>query len=243
MPSLKQHTALVVGASRGVGRAIAIELASQGATVGLMARHQQELQETAEMCHAAGGKTVVLPVDVTDENAVNSVFQTFVTQQGNLDILILSQGIAYRKFLVEDTEDYWRKVLTTNLLSCIHLTRLSLPYLLKKNTDQRQRAIIYISSIAGKQVSPMVSAYCASKYGLVGFAHAIFEDVREQGVKVSVLCPGYINTTMVNTSPDLAPEKMIQVDDIAKITSEIIHSAATVCPVEIIIRPQFPVKL
>src|ERR1700733_6975785 len=98
----------------------------------------------------------------------------------------------------------------TNLLANMHLTRLSLPHLLKENTQQHKRAIIYISSIAGKQASAFVSAYCASKYGLVGFAHSIFEEVKEQGVKVSVLCPGYINTPMVNAETRLIPEKMIQ---------------------------------
>ncbi len=239
MQSLKNHTALLVGASQGLGRTIAIELASQGATLGLMARHQDRLQETADQCHEAGGTAVILPVDVTKAAALESAVEQFIQQQGNLDILILSQGILHRKLLVDDKDDEWRQVVETNLLASMHLTRLCLPHLLKENTHQRKRAIIYISSIAGKQASPFVSAYCASKYGLVGFAHAIFEEVREQGVKVSVLCPGYINTPMVNSEANLIPEKMIQPENIAKVTAEIIHSDATICPVEVIIRPQF----
>lgn len=239
MNALVNHKALVVGASRGIGRAIAVELASQGASLGLMARHQAQLKETAELCHAEGAEVLSIPVDVTEEEAATEAFAHYIHQQKTLDILILCQGVIYRSLLVDDHQKQWKNVLKINLLSHIHLTQLALPYLLKNN-EGHQRAIIFVSSIAGKQAAfPGISSYCASKFGLVGFAHAIFEEVRESGLKVSVLCPGYVNTDMVNREPNLNFDKMTQPSDLAKLVSDIIHTPVNCCPVEVIIRPQF----
>lgn len=227
-----------------MGREIAIQLASEGANLGLMSRSRDQLQETAKICESNGAKTMLLPVDATDVKSVEKMHHSFIQNYQNLDILVLCQGISYNRTLfVDDQEDKWRRVLETNLLSCMHLTRLSLPYLIKNKETSHQRAIIIIASIAGKQASAGSSAYCASKFGLVGFGHALFEEIREYGIKVSILCPGYINTEMVNSRKNLIPEKMIQPKDIAQIVSEVIHTPITTCPVELIIRPQYsPVK-
>ncbi len=243
MSALEDYTALVVGASRGVGRAIALELAEQGANLGLMARSKLPLEETSELCHAKGGQAFPMAVDVTDEMALEEAFKNFINHYKNLDILILCQGILYRNCLVDDKNDQWKKVMETNLLSCMHLTRLCLPHLLQKDHSARQRAIIYISSIAGKQASPGISAYCASKFGLVGFAHSMFEELREYGIKVSVVCPGYINTDMVSDQTHLNQDKMIQPKEFAQLISQIIFSPSSFCPVELIVRPQLsPIK-
>lgn len=238
--SLKNHSIIIAGASRGVGRAIAIELAKQGATLGLLARNEEQLRETAQLCIAAEAKAFPFVVDINDHSAVNEVIETFISQQGSLDIVVQCQGIMYNSFLVDDDTEQWRKVLATNLLSCIHLTRITLPLLMQEKVNHHKRAIIYISSIAGKQAFAGGSAYCASKYGLLGFAHSIFEEVRNQGIKISVICPGYINTTMISSSANLDRERMIQPADIAQLVNEIILSPITICPVEIIVRPQFP---
>jgi 3-oxoacyl-[acyl-carrier protein] reductase len=236
--SIKNHIALVVGAGRGVGQAIALKLAEQQVNLGLMARTASQLENTASLCRQKGGQAQTIPVDVTQSTALADAFNHFVDQQGGLDILVLCQAILYRSNLASDQQDQWRQVMETNLLSHMHLTRMALPYLLKEPNNQRKRAIIYISSIAGKQASAGISAYCASKFGLLGLAYSIFEEVRESGLKVSVICPGYINTDMVSAETHLNRDKMIQSEDIAEVVNQVIHTANTYCPVEIVVKPQ-----
>lgn len=232
---LAGHVALVTGASKGIGRAIAVALAKEGAHVGLMGRDQKQLDETAKQCKDFGVDALTVSFDLGgDLSALRSIVGRVVEGLGGLSILVNNAGVFAGGVVGDVSLDQWDKALNTNLRSVMHLTRWALPAIAKS----KDGAIINISSIAGKLTSGNAAAYCASKHGVVGFSGALFEDVRDRNIKVCCICPGFVNTPMVNHIRNLDPSKMIQVEDVAKTVLFVLSFPNTGCPTEIILRPQ-----
>jgi 3-oxoacyl-[acyl-carrier protein] reductase len=235
--SLKNHVAVVTGASRGIGRAIAVELAQQGCDLALLGRDQNSLNETIALCSEYGNKNLALIADVRDRQSLHIAFDAITTHFGNINFLINNHGMARINKLLEDPEDNWETIIDINLKASIYFTKLILPTILKAPQNTK-RALIYIASIAAKIDYPGGSGYATSKHGLLSFANCLFEEIREEGIKVCSICPGYVNTELVK-GRGLTENKMIQPQDIADTVSYLLHAPATCCPTEIIIRPQF----
>lgn len=235
MRSLHQHVAMITGASKGIGRGTAIHLASLGCNLVLTARNAEALAETAKACekHSVQVKTFV--ADIRSKETVRQLVDFCIQTFGEIDIVILNQGVAKGGLFAEDAQDEWEEVIDVNLKASMTLTRFLLPHL--QHESKKHRALIYISSMAAKFTSAKLAAYHTSKAGLLAFGHCIFEEVREYDIKVSVLCPGMVNTDMIR-SYNIDLEKVMQVSDIAETISYVIHSSPTVCPVEILLRPQ-----
>lgn len=237
LPTLEQHVALITGASRGIGRAIAIHLASIGCRLMLTGRDVNALTSTAKACSEFGVRVETYAADVRHKNELAGLVDACMDAFGELDIVIVNQGIAKGGLFSEDTQNAWEDIIDVNLKASMALTQLVLPHLQNAPADKK-RALIFISSMAAKFTSPKLAAYHASKYGLLGFSHAIFEEVREFGIKVSVLCPGMVNTNMIKKSSNMDFNKVLQPSDVAEAVSYVIHSSVSVCPVEILLRPQ-----
>jgi 3-oxoacyl-[acyl-carrier protein] reductase len=230
---LNGQVAVVTGAGRGIGAAIARKLASLGATAVLCGRTQATLDQTAQVIVEAGGKTEVIPCDVTVlhqlEYAAARVDSTF----GRLDILVNNAGIGGFKDPLHNTlpED-WDKILNTNLRGVYYAIRVFAPLMIRAYSGH----IINISSLAGKNALPNGAAYAASKWGLNGLSYSVAEELRPHQIRVSVICPGSTETEL---SPHAGkdPNKMLQPDDIAHAVGMLVTQAPQSFVSEILMRP------
>lgn len=226
--------ALITGASRGIGKAIAHKLASNHFQLALLARNAESLEEVAKSLDLSPGEIIVLPIDVNNSAELKTAIDKLINHFGRLDVAAINHGV-YEKSFFSTKPGKWREVLNTNLYSAMELTELLLPYLVK--SDSSYKSLFYTASVASHMRYAGGAAYCTSKHGLLGFAHCVFEEVRDSGLKVCALCPGFVNTDMINSS-SVNTELTIQTDDIAEIVFNAMSLNSTVCPVEIIIRPQ-----
>jgi 3-oxoacyl-[acyl-carrier protein] reductase len=226
--------ALVTGASRGIGEAVAIRLAQAGCDVALTGRNEADLERVAVACRAHDVRALALVADITDPDALQGLVADTVSGLGGLGVLVNNAGIYASGRVQEADIDAFERVIDVNVKALMRLTRLALPHILESSHG----AVINIASVAGKGSFPGGAAYCASKHAVVGFTGSLYEDVRRHGVKVCAICPGFVNTSMVNTRPGLDPARMIQPADIAEAAHMVVAFPDTACPTEILIRPQ-----
>jgi NADP-dependent 3-hydroxy acid dehydrogenase YdfG len=232
--SIRGRAALVTGASRGIGRAVALALAAEGCDVALLARGVEGLQETARACEAHDVQALCLAVDLTDDASLQAAVVRAVEAFEGIDILVNNAGIMLRDTVPDADPDDWDRMLDVNLRAVMRLTRLTLPHMGRADRG----VIVNISSIAGKVTYSGGAGYCASKHGLLGFTGALFEDVRERGIKVCAVCPGFVRTDMVGEGRNLDPSKMIQPEDVAEAVLFVAKFPGTACPTELTLRPQ-----
>lgn len=230
MNELAGKSALVTGAGRGIGRAIAIALGKAGCAVTLTARTEAELHNVQQEILAADGKAVALPADLTKDDDLHSLIQAC----GAVDFLINNAGWGKRVSVVRSRVDDWDQTFRLNLRAPMILAKELLPAMIENG----QGAVINIGSVSGKSGEANGAAYSASKFGLIGFTQSLYEEVREHGIKVAVILPGFVDTPMIPPVKHLDRAKMIQADDIAQAVLYVLNAPATACPVEITIRPQ-----
>lgn len=226
---------VITGASRGIGKACALKLAKENAVLVLMARHLKDLQNVAQLCENQGAIVELITIDLTDLEALKNTAQSIIDKYKKIDVLINNAGIWDEQPFELGDMDKWDYALDVNLKSVIHLTRYCLNGM-KNEVDNK--AIIFIGSTASKKTYASGTNYCAAKFGLLGFANSLFEDIREQGIKVSNILPGLVNTDMHKDDSKLASEKMIQPEDIAQTVEFILSMPNNVCPLEITLLPQ-----
>jgi 3-oxoacyl-[acyl-carrier protein] reductase len=199
MFELTGRVALVTGASRGIGRAIAERLAGQGATVVVTARGENA-RPVAEAIVAKGGKAEAIGVDVTDSAALERLPGQVIDNHGRLDILVSNAGITRDQLLMRMKRDDWDLVLSTNLTATFTLVQAAMRPMLK----QRSGRIITISSVVGQMGNAGQANYAASKAGLIGFSKAIAREVASRGITVNVVTPGLVDTDMTRAITDKA---------------------------------------
>ena len=233
MKNLAGKVAVVTGASSGIGRVIAVSLAESGCSLALIGRSQSRLKETAMLCEKSKAATLVRAFDIANTAEIPKAIAEITGTLGGLDILINSAGIGGKNSVAEADLTEWDQVIDVNLRALVHWTRLSLPHM----TQAGWGAVINIASIAGKQSFGNSGIYCATKHGVVGLTGSLFEDVREKNIKVCAICPGFVDTPLVS-GPKLDRGKMIAPEDIANTVQYVLSCPETVCPTEIILRPQ-----
>jgi 3-oxoacyl-[acyl-carrier protein] reductase len=199
MFSLAGKVALVTGASRGIGRAIAARLAEQGATVVAAARGDHAADCVAALT-ARGWKAEALEVDVTDTDALEAVPGGIVERHGRLDILVSNAGITRDQLLMRMKREDWDAVLTTNLTAAFVLAQAAMRPMLK----QRGGRIIAVSSVVGQMGNAGQTNYAASKAGLVGFVKALAREVASRSITVNAIAPGMIDTDMTRAVTEKA---------------------------------------
>ncbi|HEX5062042.1 MAG TPA: SDR family NAD(P)-dependent oxidoreductase [Kofleriaceae bacterium] len=209
----------MTGASRGIGRAIALRLAEAGAEVALWARDSTALRMVAGEISAARGKARAIVVDVTDSEAVNRASDLVRATMPPIRTVVNNAGVVLRKSVEAITDDEWRRVMAVNLDGTFFVTRAFIPDL-----EHNQGRVINISSISGREGTSMLSAYCAAKHGVVGLTRALAEELRAAKVSVNAICPGSVDTAMLREGmpgarPDMSP------DDIAKTALFLAHAA------------------
>lgn len=207
---LAGSTAVVTGASRGIGRAIALRLAGAGAEVALWARSDDALRDVAAEIAAHGGRAHAVVVDVSDGAAVVAAAAEVRRVMAPVKTIVNNAGSVLRKATVEITDDEWRRAFATNVDGTFYVTRAFLPDLTRAGGR-----IINISSIAGREGTPLLASYCAAKHAVVGLTRALAEELRAAKVFVNAICPGSVDTAMLREGlPDASPD--MSTDDIAR---------------------------
>lgn len=196
MQSLQNKTALITGAGKGIGRAVALALAKEGVQLGLVARTEKDLQAVAQEAGALGVKTAVATADVSDINSVNAAVAKIRQELGPIDILINNAGTAaFGKFL-ELTPEQWENQVKVNLFGVYYTTRAILPEMIERQTGD----IINVSSTAGLKGAPVTSAYSASKFGLMGLTDSLMQEVRKHNIRVTALTPSTVVTDLAKSA-------------------------------------------
>lgn len=215
MESIKDKNAIITGAGKGMGRAMAIALAAEGVHIGLIGRTADDLEAVAGALKAYGVKTAVAVADVTDSTAVNAAVASIKSTLGAIDILINNAGIGVFAPFLELEPARWEEVVKINLFGPYHMTRAVLPEMIERKTGD----IINVSSTAGKNGAAVTSAYSASKFGLIGMSESLMQEVRKHNIRVSTLVPSTIATDMsINLKlTDGNPERVMQAEDFAEL--------------------------
>jgi len=224
--------ALITGASRGIGLAIARALGRLGAKVSICARDPQKLEAAAAGLKREGATVLAISADITRSSDIATLVEKTSLSLGPIEILVNNAGIGYFGPTHLAAETDWDSVLDTNLKSVFLLTKAVAPGML-----ERQRGdVINIASLAGKNAFAGGGIYCASKWGLIGLTECMAEDLRPSGVRVSVICPGTVATEFsLHAGKD--PRKMLQPEDIAHAVEVIVTQAPQSFISEILLRP------
>lgn len=188
-----RRTALVTGAGRGIGRTVATRLSSQGLRVALTARSRDELELTASECR---GDTLVLPADITGAGAVDTLWSEVEAAWGRVDVLVANAGAGVSARVHRTTDEEWQRMLDLNLTAPFRCLRRALPSML----DQRWGRVVVVASVAAKVGEPYISAYTASKHGVLGLVRSAAAEVAASGVTVNAICPGYVDTPMTDAT-------------------------------------------
>lgn len=230
---LERQVAAITGAGRGIGASIAHKLAGLGAIAVLCGRSRSPLESAASAIVRAGGRAEVVECNVRDlrsvEAAATHIDQTF----GRLDILVNNAGVrGFGGPLHQMPPESWDQVLNTNLRGVYYCMRAFAPTMIRAQSGH----IINISSLAGKNPLPNGAAYAASKWGLNGLSYSVAEELRGHKIRVSVICPGSVDTELSpHTGKD--PSKMLQPDDVAHAVAMLVTQAPQSFVSEVLLRP------
>lgn len=209
---LKGKTAIITGGGRGIGRAVALDLAREGCNVVISSRNRQELDEVVKEAEDIGGKVMGLQMDLTVEQNLQILVDKSINVFGTIDILINNAGIIIPRPFNEITADEWDKTMNINLRSVFLLSQKALRVMMEK----RSGYIINISSTVALGVPPHLASYGASKCGVAGLSQALHGTAKDFGIKVSTVYPGITDTKMVrDTDPPTKPEEWMQPEDIS----------------------------
>jgi NAD(P)-dependent dehydrogenase (short-subunit alcohol dehydrogenase family) len=215
---IRGSSALVTGAGRGIGRAVALALAREGARVTLVSRTRSELDSLAAEIAAAGGQALAFPADVRERSAAEAAVGAAVRAHGRLKILVNNAGVGGFSPLAETSDEQWQGILETNLSAVFRITRAALPQLTKGGGH-----IFVISSLAGRNPIANLAAYCASKAALDQLAACLMLEVRQAGVKVTTLAPGSVDTGFAGMPRGHDTSWMLQPHDIAEAVVDLLR--------------------
>jgi 3-oxoacyl-[acyl-carrier protein] reductase len=232
-PSLDGKIAVVTGGGRGIGAAIAHRLAALGAQLIICGRSQSPLEQTAKSIRSSGGKCEALPCDVTNLSQVELLAKQVEHKFGGCDVLVNNAGIGgFSSLLHELPPADWDAVLNTNLRGVYYTIRCFAPMMVRRHSGD----IINISSLAGKNALPRGAAYAASKWGLNGLSYSVAEELRAQGIRVTLICPGSVDTEL---SPHTGKDhsKMLRPADVAHVVAMVVTQAPQSFASEILLRP------
>ncbi len=225
--------ALVTGAGRGIGRAIAVALSGQGYSLALVARSNEQLLETATACTNAGApKTAVFATDLTVSAKVEALVERLHGECGPIDVLVNNAGMMVEGNADDGEPDQWERMLALNALTPMRLTRRLAPGMI----EREHGTIINLGSVAAFEGMKGAGAYAASKFALRGWSLSCYQRLRLYGIKVMLINPAFVNTDLVSHIPGVVQQHMLQPEDIAQAALFAITSSPACCPEELTLR-------
>jgi 3-oxoacyl-[acyl-carrier protein] reductase len=201
---LAGKVALITGAAQGIGKAVALLLARNGADIVISDINLEKAEETAKEVQALGRKAMATKVDVATLGDVEKMVQATLAQFGKVDILVNNAGIARDKLILRMSEEDWDAVLNINLKGTFNCTKAVVRYMSK----QKSGKIVNIASVVGEMGNAGQGNYAASKAGVIGFTKTIAREFAQRGINVNAIAPGYIETPMTDALPDKAKEEL-----------------------------------
>jgi len=239
MSNIEGKSAVVTGATRGIGLAIAQALLERGSRVFICARNEQEIEETvAALKEEHGGRVRGATCDVRRYDDVRSLFSKVADGFGKLDILINNAGVGSHGSVEQTSPDQWNATIETNLSGVFYCCHEALP-LMKASGGY----IINIGSLAGKNAIPGMAAYCASKFGLIGFSEALMQEVRYEHIRVSYVMPGSVNTGFGRgREEDRRMTWKLLSEDVATVVVNLLEMEPRALPSRVELRPSEPKK-
>ena len=240
MAGIKGKSALVTGATRGIGLAIADMLLDREARVYICARNEQEVRDAVRRLSDAHGHRVQgTACDVRDYEQVRSMFAEVERTAGGLDVLINNAGVGSHSYVEQMPAEEWQSTIETNLSGVFYCCHEAIP--LMKNRGGGY--VINIGSLAGKSAFPGAAAYCASKFGLIGFSEALMQEVRYDHIRVSYVMPGSVNTGFGgHKAQDPADSWKLAPEDVAKVVINLLDMDPSALPSRVELRPSEPKK-
>jgi short-subunit dehydrogenase len=229
MSSKVSKRALITGASSGIGKATALAFAKAGIDLALVSRSQDKLEAVARDAKKAGVEAQAYAVDLAQTSEVREKIQAIATELGYIDILVNNAGIGYTALLSETPLADWQRVIDINLTSPFECIQAVLPTMRARGSG----TILNIASIGGKQTFPQWGAYCASKFGLMALSKTLASEERANGIRVTAICPGSVNTSLWDTKTvqgDFDRNSMLT----PEIVAELILNAATVPNISVV---------
>ncbi len=234
MTAPDKPVAVVTGAGRGIGQAVAVELARDGYRLCLAARTREQLEATRALSGLAPADSLIVLLDLTETEAPAALIETVLDLYGRLDVLVNNAGWAPpRRSLTKVSEADQDRMLAVNLRAPIALTRLAAAQMLSQGSG----AIINVASTAGLRSPAMEAIYAAAKAGLIAFSRACFNELREGGVRVSVVIPGLVDTGFIPPNKHLDRALMLKPTDVARAVRQILAAPPATCPVEMVVEP------
>lgn len=248
MSTLDGTTALVTGASSGIGEATALSLAASGAAVAVVARRKDRLDALAERIEAQGGRALVIEADVTDEAAARACVEQTVQELGRLDVLVNNAGVMLLGPMEHAPVEEWQRMVELNVLGLMYCTHAALPHLLRaaEDSDRRCADIVNISSVAGRVARAGSGVYNATKFGVGAFSDSLRQEVTQRHVRVSLVEPGAVSTELAgHNRPEVLEMIAKRFEGMERLASEDIADAITyvvtrprhVAVNEVLIRP------
>lgn len=237
MTSSGGRVALITGGLSGIGEATAVRLAELGFALVLCDRSTERAEEVRARVRAAGGEAVTVQVDVRDPDALRAAADAALKAHGRIDVLVAGAGIADQSAAATGDPARWRNVVETNLLGTLYSVRAVLPAML----DRGDGHIVVVASVSGRETYVGEPAYIASKWGQVGYAHALRQEVMDHGVRVSLIEPGIVDTPLTRNNPKVLPllqaSEPLTADDVALAIAYAVGQPPHVLVGELTVRP------
>ena len=236
---MAERAALVTGGSSGIGLAVARALAEDGYGVTISARRPEKLEAAAEDLRSAGHDVLSVPANMVNEEELQALIDSHRERFGRLDVLVNNAGVGIGEAMGELTTKYVDMQLGVNLRAVMLMTRGSLPMLREAGGEHGKALVVNTASVAGKSGQPWLSVYSATKAAVIGFSQATQKEVSSDGIQVTALAPGFVDTPMTDyVKEQVTAEKMIQPEDIAEAVRFLLRTSPNcVVPEIVFLRP------
>jgi 3-oxoacyl-[acyl-carrier protein] reductase len=232
--SLSGKKVLITGASSGIGQAMALLFAREGANLVLVARRAEELSKTTDQCRCLGVRVLDIPADITDAGQVRRMAEESLAAFETIDILVNNAGYGkYGPFLSISIEE-WDRMWSVNVRGMVLVTQAVLPSMIKV----RKGHLLNISSIHGIHTSANASAYCATKFAVTGLTEALSKELWKHGIKVSVLCPGGVLTPFSGIPPEMKNQEFLEPKEVARVALDIVTSPGKALITRVVLTPK-----